>query len=250
VTASIAQEPPLISLRGIRVQRGARTILDVPSLEIWPETVTAVIGRNGAGKSTLLQTMALLLTPDEGEVHFRGAPVSPRRNAVSVRRRMAVVFQDPLLFDTTVYGNVASGLQLRGAPRASVQTRVDVWLRRLRIEHLATRPSRTLSGGEARRASLARALVLEPELLLLDEPFAALDYYTRGEFLAELPGLLKEARTTTVVVTHDPGEAEQLGQRAIALDQGRIVADGPVREVLVRAGLVPATAGLSAPALR
>jgi tungstate transport system ATP-binding protein len=228
-----ADPDALLTLRGVRVQRSGQTILDVPALDICRRTVLAVVGPNGAGKSTLLQIMSLLLAPDEGAIHFDGRPVSARDNPVSVRRRMAVVFQEPLLFDTTVSENVASGLRLRGMRGHKLSARVDEWLDRFGIRSLANRSARTLSGGEARRTSLARALVLEPELLLLDEPFSALDYYTRQELLAELPGLLEAARTTTVLVTHDPTEARQLAERAVALQGGQIIRAGRTDEVLV-----------------
>jgi tungstate transport system ATP-binding protein len=237
--AGIGTPPPLVALRGLSVRRAGRAVLTVPALDVWPGEVLAVVGPNGAGKSTLLQVMALLLAPDAGEVRFAGVPVDARRNPVPVRRRMALVFQEPLLFDTSVFENVASGLRLRGLDRAAVRARVERWLARLGIAHLARRPARTLSGGEARRASLARALVLEPELLLLDEPFGALDYPSRRALLAELPGLLAAAGSTTVLVTHDPHEARALATRAAALAGGRLVADGPVDAVLAAAGLVP-----------
>jgi tungstate transport system ATP-binding protein len=227
-------------LRGVIVRRGGQAILDVPALAVRPCEVLAVVGPNGAGKSTLLQVMALLLAPDAGEVCFHGALVDARRDPVPVRRRMAVVFQEPLLFDTSVFENVASGLRLRGVARAAIREGVVAWLERLGIAHLAGRAARTLSAGEARRASLARALVLEPELLLLDEPFGALDYPTRQALLGELPPLVAAARTTTVLVTHDPTEARALATRAIALHAGRIAAEGPVDAVLAAAGLAPA----------
>lgn len=227
----------LLSLRGVRVQRGGQTILDVPALDVPRHGVLAILGPNGSGKSTLVQVMALLLAADEGEVRFDGAAAVARSNPVALRRRMAVVFQEPLLFDTSVYGNVASGLRMRGVPRAEERDRVSLWLARLGIEHLAARQARTLSGGEARRASLARALVVDPELLLLDEPFSALDYYARQALLGELPALLAAARTTTVLVTHEPSEARQLADRAVALQGGRIVADGVPDEVLAAVAL-------------
>jgi tungstate transport system ATP-binding protein len=227
----------LLTLRDVRVLRGGRAILDLPALDVAPREVLALIGPNGAGKSTLLQVMACLLAPDTGSVRFHDQLVDARRNPVDVRRRMAVVFQEPLLFDTSVFDNVASGLRLRAVAGAEIRARVEPWLARLGIASLANRPARTLSGGEARRASLARALVLEPELLFLDEPFGALDYLSRQALLAELPALLAAARTTTVLVTHDPLEARALAGRALALSAGQVVAAGAVEDVLLAAGL-------------
>jgi NitT/TauT family transport system ATP-binding protein len=184
-----------------------------------------VLGPNGAGKSTLLHVMALLLVPDRGEIRFEGEMVDARRDPVPVRRRMAVVFQEPLLFDTTVFANVATGLRLRGVDRAAERARVEVWLGRLGIEHLAGRAARTLSAGEARRASLARALVLEPELLLLDEPFASIDAQTREVMQVELLRICAERDVTALFVTHDITEAAFLGDRVCVFGPrpGRIV---------------------------
>jgi tungstate transport system ATP-binding protein len=236
-TAVETRRAALVSVRDVRVRRRGETILDMAALDVWPGDVLAVVGPNGAGKSTLLQVMALLLAPEAGTVRFAGALAEARRNPVPVRRRLAMVFQEPLLFDTSVFDNVATGLRLRGVAREEVRERVGVWLDRLGIGHLAGRPARTLSGGEARRVSLARALVLEPELLLLDEPFGALDYPSRQALLADLPPLLAAARATTVLVTHDPTEAQALASRALALQAGRVVAAGAVADVLAAAGL-------------
>jgi tungstate transport system ATP-binding protein len=230
---------PLVALRDVRVVRDGRPILDVPALDVWPGEVLAVVGPNGAGKSTLLQVMMLLLPPERGEVRFGGAVVDARRDPVPVRRRMALVFQEPLLFDTTVVGNVLSGLRLRGMAAGPARAAAQTWLERLGIAHLAERPARTLSGGEARRTSLARALVLEPALLLLDEPFGALDYPSRQALLAELPTLLAAARTTAVLVTHDPTEACALATRGVALRAGAIIAAGPLDAVLRAVDLAP-----------
>ena len=133
-----------------------------------------------------------------------------------------MVFQEPLLLDTTVADNVATGLRLRGVPRAEREARVAAWLERLGIAHLARRPARALSGGEGQRTSLARALVLEPELLVLDEPFAALDSPTREALAVDLVPLLRERRTTTVLVTHDRDEAFGIGDRVAVIMAGRI----------------------------
>jgi tungstate transport system ATP-binding protein len=167
-------------------------------------------------------TLALLEKPAAGQIRLGGEPVDWRRGLLSARRRLSLVLQEPLLFDTTVVENVATGLKLRGVPRAEITRRVEAWLERLGIAHLARRQARTLSGGEAQRTSLARALVLEPELLLLDEPFAALDAPTREVLTDDLVPLLRETRTTTVLVTHDRDEAIEIGVRLAVILAGRI----------------------------
>jgi ABC-type Fe3+/spermidine/putrescine transport system ATPase subunit len=194
----------------------------VPALSVARGEVLAVIGPNGAGKSTLLRVMGLLEPPAAGEVRFRGEPVTAR-GGLAVRRRMASVFQDPLLADASVADNVTLGLRFRGTEEARAAMLVSTWLARLSIAHLATRQARTLSGGEAQRTALARALVLEPELLLLDEPFSSLDQPTREALIDDLGRILREERVTTVLVTHDRAEAMALGDRVGVLMGGRLL---------------------------
>jgi len=214
--------PPVVALHGIRVARGGRQILDVPELAVDAGQVLAVIGPNGAGKSTLLRVMGLLEAPTAGSVRFQGERVSAD-NGLAVRRRMASVFQDPLLTDASVGDNVALGLRFRGVAPARIAPRVAEWLEQLGIAQLASRQARTLSGGEAQRAALARALVLEPELLLLDEPFAALDQPTREGLIEDLGRILQRRRTTAVLVTHERGEAQALGDRVAVVLGGRLL---------------------------
>jgi tungstate transport system ATP-binding protein len=213
---------PLAAVRDLSVRRDGRAILEVAALTIFRGETLSVIGPNGAGKSTLVAALALLERPATGELWFDGRWVDWRRDALAVRRRLAMVFQEPLLFDTSVFENVAAGLRLRGVPSRELRARVTRWLERLGIVQLADRQARTLSGGEAKRTSLARALVLEPELLLLDEPFAALDAPTRESVLLDVVPLLRERAITTVLVTHDPAEAFALGDRVAVLLDGRI----------------------------
>jgi tungstate transport system ATP-binding protein len=211
-----------VDLEGVRVVHGGRPVVDVESLAVRAGELLVVMGPNGSGKSTLLRVLGLLETPTAGVVRFHGQPVAPR-DLLAARRQMASVFQDPLLIDATAFDNVALGLRFRGLPRPAIDARVEPWMRRLGIAHLAGRRARTLSGGEAQRAALARALVLQPALLLLDEPFSALDQPTREALMIELGGILRQDRVTAVLVTHDRGEALALGDRVAVMIDGRIL---------------------------
>lgn len=213
----------MLQAEGLLVQRGGRTVLDVPMLQVARGQVLAIIGPNGAGKSTLLLTLALLLPPTAGTVWFDGAPVDQRANLVALRRRMAVVFQEPLLLDLSVYDNVALGLRLRGVAARERERRVAFWLERFGLAPLARRQARDLSGGEAQRTSLARALALSPEVLFLDEPFVALDAPTRAEVINLTAEIVRETGVTTVFVTHDRNEALALGDRVGVLMDGRLL---------------------------
>jgi tungstate transport system ATP-binding protein len=220
---------PKLALRDVAVDRARRRVLDVQSLEVMAGELLAVVGPNGAGKSTLVQVAALLERPARGDVLFDGERVG--RNVLPYRRRMAVVFQEPLLLDTTVEGNVRTGLGMRGVPAGEQRRRAAEWLERFGISHLARRSARTLSGGEAQRTSLARALALEPEVLILDEPFAALDAPTRAALIDDLDGILGASRVATVFVTHDRSEALRLGDRVAVLMDGRVRQAGSPPEV-------------------
>ena len=218
-----------MSVRGLKMSRGGRRVLDVDSLDVYMGETLVVLGPNGSGKSTLLQLIALLEKPDEGEILVEG--VRADKDVLGWRRRMALVFQEPLLLDTTVERNVGSGLSIRGVPRRDRPRRVREWLDRFGIDGLANRSAKTLSGGEAQRTSLARALVLDPELLLLDEPFAALDAPTKQALIDDLERVLTQTGKTTVLVTHDRAEAMRLGHRVAVLIDGRIRQIGTAAEV-------------------
>ena len=226
---------PIMEGRDLRVVYGRQEVLDVPQVEVREGEVLAIIGPNGAGKSTLLRVLGLLESMTAGTVFYRGQPVlRSGRRGLMIRRRFASVFQEPLLCDTTVRANVALGLRLRGRPAAEVEAGVRLWLERLGIAHLADRKASTLSGGEAQRTSLARAFAIGPEVLLLDEPFAALDPPTRAEFLGLLQDLLRQAGCTTIFVTHDREEALRLGDRIAVVIDGRVRQVGRPAEVFGR----------------
>ena len=221
----------MIEIRDLRVRRGERTVLEVGHLQIAKNEVLAIVGPNGAGKSTLLLALARLLRRDGGDILFNGMSVAGESDLV-FRRRIALVLQDPLLFDTSVFDNIAIGLRFRGLHKSDIQPRVNVWLDRLGIAQLKNRRASELSGGEGQRVSLARALVLEPELLLLDEPFGALDPPTRNRLLDDLKRILPESRTTTIFITHNLTEARQLAGRMAIIIAGRVRQTGLVTEII------------------
>jgi tungstate transport system ATP-binding protein len=219
---STSRAANVLDLEGVRIAYGSTVVAEIERLTVHEGEILVVMGPNGSGKSSLLRVMGLLETPATGRVRFQGRPVA-RGDLLAARRQMASVFQDPLLVDTTVAANVALGLRFRRLPAPEITSRVRTWLERLEIAHLAQRRARTLSGGEAQRTALARALVLQPALLLLDEPFASLDQPTREALVVELGGILRHHGITTVLVTHDRDEAMTLGDRVAAMMQGRIL---------------------------
>ncbi len=234
-----------LRLSGVQVWYGARTVLVVPEFAVGPGEVLALMGPNGAGKSTLLHVAALLRRPDAGEV-WLGGERATRRAERTLRRRTAMVLQAPLLFDVGVLANAASGLRFRGVGRREAERRAGEWLERFGVGHLAGRNGRALSGGEAQRVSLARAFATEPELLLLDEPFAGLDAPSRTALVPDLAALLRETGTAAMVATHDRAEAAALADRLAVLIGGRIAQAGPTADVLARpaSGEVGAVVGL------
>ena len=201
---------------------GQKTILRIPHLSIARGEILAVIGPNGAGKSTLLQILGLLQRPSDGRVFFDGQEITGCSDLVALRRRLASVFQEPLLFHGTVLDNVALGLRLRGTPKNEIKRRVEPWLGKLNISHLAGRSIAKLSFGEAQRVNLARSLVLNPEVFLLDEPFASLDPPTQASMAEELQNILAETKTTTVFVTQNRAEALMFSDRLAVVIDGQI----------------------------
>jgi len=220
----------LISIQNLLVKRGGKAVLFVDQLSIEQGEVLAVVGPNGAGKSTLLLSLSRLLKPETGEIIFSGRRMKDESDTV-YRRRIALVMQEPLLFDTSVFENVAAGLKFRSVAREEIKRKVPLWLERLGVGHLSKRRAGQLSGGEAQRVSLARALTLEPELLLLDEPFSALDPPTRMGILDDLGLLLAETSTTTVFVTHDLQEASHLSGRMAVVIGNRLRQVGQAGEL-------------------
>jgi len=198
----------VLDARDLTAYRGARAVAHAGTLPLREGETLAILGPNGAGKSSLVLALASLL-PATGDLSYRGAPIDPPR----YRRHISVVFQKPLLLDRSVRDNAALGLAIRGVGRDERRRRADEELSRLGVGHLAARPAIALSGGEAQRVSIARALAVDPDIVFLDEPFSALDAPTRETLIADLARVLRGRGVTTVLVTHDRDEALSLADR-------------------------------------
>ncbi len=229
-----------IELRNIRKTFGDFVALDNINLRVATGELLALLGLSGSGKTTLLRIIAGLETPDAGEVLFHGADATTR----SVRdRNVGFVFQHYALFKhMTVFDNVAFGLRVK--PRverpveAEIARRVHKLLTLVQLDFLADRYPSQLSGGQRQRVALARTLAVEPKVLLLDEPFGALDAKVRQELRRWLKRLHEEIKITSVFVTHDQEEALELANRVVVMNNGRIEQIGTPEEVYHR----PATA--------
>ena len=205
------------------------------SLTVEAGEVIAVLGPNGAGKTTLLRALAGLMAIDRGRIEIGGVVVDDPLTDTWVdaeRRGVGVVFQDYVLFATmTARENVAFGLRARGVPRADARRVADDWLQRMGLaDHASHRPAQ-LSGGQAQRVALARALAIEPDLVLLDEPLAALDAGNRAEVRRDLRRHLHSQGPATVVVTHDPVDAYALADRVVVVEEGRVVQEGTLPQI-------------------
>jgi tungstate transport system ATP-binding protein len=223
---------PLLEVKNLQVERGGVSVLDIPYLDIPEGQVLALIGPNGAGKSSLLLALSRLLKPSRGDITFKGQQLVSNRSMFDYRRKISMVFQEPLLFDTTVFENVASGLKIRGIKDDTIKKTVDECLQRFGIRHLVRRSARNLSGGEAQRTSLARAFAIKPDILFLDEPFSSLDPPTREAMMEDLETILHETGTTTVMATHDQMEALRLSDRIAVMNHGNIVQVGSPEQIM------------------
>jgi tungstate transport system ATP-binding protein len=206
----------------LSVVLGGKKVLEVSTIHVVPGEVLVVVGPNGSGKTTLLLALALLLKPATGTISYKGCELDGSSDILKLRRQFAVVFQDPLLLNASVWDNVTLGLRLRGVEKPEIKKRTQKWLSRFGVESLAGRQARTLSGGEAKRVSLARAFALQPEVLFLDEPFVALDSPTRQLLIGDFESVLRETEVSTIMVSHDRNEAIMLASRIAVLINGSI----------------------------
>jgi ABC-type multidrug transport system ATPase subunit len=216
--AATGADSVLLRASGLAVSRGRREVVRDVDLELRRGELVALLGPNGAGKSTLLDALAGALEPSSGELERRG--------------RVAVALQAPDLARRSVLTNVTLALAWWGVPRGDRAARARAALDALGAGQLADRPAASLSGGERRRVHLARVLAVEPDVLLLDEPFAGLDAETRGSLLTDALSALRSDKRATLVVVHDRAEAWALADRLLIMIDGRLVAQGTPRELL------------------
>jgi len=204
---------------------GQRTALDIPALELEEGCRVYLVGANGSGKSTLLSLLAFLHPPADGTLFFNGRPVewSPS-SLLRLRWEATLVHQSPYLFHETVFSNVAFGLAARGIEGSEQRRLVSKALETVGLEGFAHRKARALSGGEAQRVAMARALALRPRVLLLDEPFANVDRETAW-VLRDVILVLAACGTTVVTATHDLIPPCEAGVRIVRLAEGRLCAD-------------------------
>jgi sulfate/thiosulfate transport system ATP-binding protein len=219
----------MIEAREIVKHFGAFTALDGVSVDVPTGSLTALLGPSGSGKSTLLRVIAGLEQPDAGQVLLDGEDVTKRPTQ---SRGVGFVFQHYAAFKhMTVWDNVAFGLTIRRRPRSEIKQRVAELLELVQLTGLAKRYPAQLSGGQRQRMGLARALAVDPKVLLLDEPFGALDARVRKELRIWLRRLHDETHTTTVIVTHDQEEAMDVADRVVVMNAGRIEQTAPPREL-------------------
>ena len=218
-----------IVIKGVAKRFGSFQALRAIDLTVADREFMVLLGPSGCGKTTLLRIIAGLETPTAGEVWIGGRRVDrlPPRE-----RGIAMVFQNYAVFPhLTVYENIAFGLRMKRLPRETIDERVRRTASLMHIEQLLTRYSGQLSGGQRQRVAVARALAMEPDVILMDEPLSNLDALLRLEMRAELKGVLEASRTTTIYVTHDQVEAMGMGDRIAVIDRGRIRQIGTPKEI-------------------
>ncbi len=222
----------LIEVVGLHQRYAEREVLENINIGVDRGEVLALIGPTGAGKTTLLRLIDLLEVPTSGKIYFDGMDVTERERArLEARRRMAFVLQKPVVFNTSIYDNIAYGLRWRGKKRGDIKQKVNSILEIVGLSAYKSRNARTLSGGEVQRVAIARAIAIEPEVLLLDEPTANLDPISTSKIEELVSRIMHEYDTTIIMATHDMSQGQRLANRIGVLVDGKIIQTGDLKEV-------------------
>jgi len=212
---------PAYKIQSLVHAYGGNVALDIPRLDIASGRITALVGPNGCGKTTLLSILALLLSPSSGSVQMHGLDIGRSRDH-SLRRKVTLVHQKPVVFSMTARNNIAYGLHAQGLRSQEVRHRVEYIIEKMQLSPLADKQARTLSGGEAQRVVLARALVLETPILLLDEPTNSLDDASKSILHDLLLRAVEERGATVVLATHAMNFVSTLTETILRMESGKI----------------------------
>ena len=234
----------MFKVRNLKKVYNGEIVLDVDNLNFQEGKIYAIVGPNGSGKTTLLNILNLLEKPDEGQIFFYDQEITNKSNSdtLEIRRRMTLVNQDPFLFHSTVYDNIAYGLKIRSIPSKVQKSRIRSALNIVGLSGFKDRKANQLSGGEAQRVVIARALVIEPEVLFLDEPTANIDQKHIDVVERIIKKIKKEIKTTVIFTTHDLSQAYRLADEVISLLDGKIIKQVP--ENLLRGEIIEEEDGL------
>lgn len=219
----------IFKVRNLKKVYNNKIVLDVDNLNFQEGKIYAIVGPNGSGKTTLLNILNLLEKPDKGQIFFYNQEITNKSNSytLEIRRQMTLVNQDPFLFHSTVYDNIAYGLKIRSIPSEVQKNRIRSALNIVGLSGFKDRKANQLSGGEAQRVVIARALVIEPEVLFLDEPTANIDQKHIDVVERIIKKIKKEIKTTVIFNTHDLSQAYRLADEVISLLDGKIIKQVP-----------------------
>jgi len=228
----------IFKVRNLKKAYNGKIVLDVDNLNFQEGKIYAIVGPNGSGKTTLLNILNLLEKPDEGQIFFYDQEITKKSNSdtLDIRRRMTLVNQDPFLLHSTVYDNIAYGLKIRSIPSIIQKSRIRSALNIVGLSGFKDRKANQLSGGEAQRVVISRALVIEPEVLFLDEPTANIDKKHIDVVERIIKKIKKEIKATVIFTTHDLSQAYRLADEVISLLDGKIIEQVP--ENLLRGEII------------
>ncbi|HUU39426.1 MAG TPA: ABC transporter ATP-binding protein [Desulfatiglandales bacterium] len=208
---------PLFAIKNFKKSFGDREIFDIPYAEISQDKIYAIVGPNGSGKTTILKILNALEKPTSGKVFFKGKNLYNSPDILGLQREMTMVMQNPYLFTTTVYKNIAYGLKIRNMDKEVIKKKVEEILEVVGLSHIAKRKVSNLSGGEIQRVAIARGLVIDPKVLFLDEPTAHVDKVNKELINEIIPKINKENHTTIILTTHDPAQAYLLADNVLSI---------------------------------